>query len=298
MFLRSLWKRSCVFSIERWLGRGDWPEVLCEGVWVWCGEELWLSDTGETVYATDFRLYIHPFLSFSVNHTRSQFLLHFLIIPLSWLTSLSVSLPPFSQYLSLSVFLYHFHLIPVRSHLTVSLTRFLFCPPDARGRVHTVCHDSWDQAELDRSFKEVYPAQQLSRPHTVRASWIQLTYKNFKTTGNQGLKMFTITIIFFNIESLSLVDLLHPVLCNHRGMIVSKCETVCSCSLVSGAPAQSCTEIFYTKSSSHTHPAEVCWHFETLAWVLCEGHLSLFLTFENDSISKNDQFIHCNDFLP
>lgn len=38
----------------------------------------------------------------------------------------------------------------------------LFCCADAGGRVHSVCHDGRDQAELDRSFEEVHPAEQLS----------------------------------------------------------------------------------------------------------------------------------------
>lgn len=32
---------------ERWYGRRDWPEILCEGVRVWCGEKLRLPDTGQ-----------------------------------------------------------------------------------------------------------------------------------------------------------------------------------------------------------------------------------------------------------
>lgn len=43
----------------------------------------------------------------------------------------------------------------------------LFCCADAGGYVHSVCYDSWDQAELDRGFEEVHPAEQLSWPHTV-----------------------------------------------------------------------------------------------------------------------------------
>lgn len=69
------------------------------------------------------------------------------------------------------------HLIPVLSHLCVSITYFLLCFSDAGGCVHTVCHDGGDQAELDRGFKEVYPAQQLSRPHTVITSSTSLTEK-------------------------------------------------------------------------------------------------------------------------
>lgn len=38
----------------------------------------------------------------------------------------------------------------------------LFCSADAGGYVHSVCHDGRDQAELDRGFEEVHPAQQLS----------------------------------------------------------------------------------------------------------------------------------------
>lgn len=70
------------------------------------------------------------------------------------------------------------HLIPILSHLCVSLTCFLFCSPDTGDCVYTVCHDSWDQAELDRGFKEVCPAEQLARPHTVSAIRI-LKYKIF-----------------------------------------------------------------------------------------------------------------------
>lgn len=43
----------------------------------------------------------------------------------------------------------------------------LFCSADAGGYVHAVRHDGRDQAELDRGFEEVHPADQLSRPHTV-----------------------------------------------------------------------------------------------------------------------------------
>lgn len=38
----------------------------------------------------------------------------------------------------------------------------LFCCADTGGCVHSVCHDGWDQAELDRSFEKVHPAEQLS----------------------------------------------------------------------------------------------------------------------------------------
>lgn len=67
-----------------------------------------------------------------------------------------------------SCLLHHLHLTPVLPHPLLFLTSFFSLVfSDAGGRVHTVCHDSWNQAELDRGFKEVYSAQQLSRPHTV-----------------------------------------------------------------------------------------------------------------------------------
>lgn len=110
-------------------------------------------------------------LSFiSVNHTRSLFLLDFfLVIPLSWLTSLSVSLPLFPLHLARFQLSFIISIWSRLCHIfcVSSLTCFLFCCADTGGRVHTVCHDGWDQAELDRGFKEECSAQQLSRPHTV-----------------------------------------------------------------------------------------------------------------------------------
>lgn len=180
LFLCSLWKCPCVFCIERWLRRGDWPKILCEGVWVWCGEELWVSNTGKYLCygSLSLSLFLFSFSSLlvlliSVNHTRSPFLLLFSCHSV-FMTHISVTISSFPVSLSvILVFLYRFHLIPVLSHLCPSnLFSPFFCSPDAGGRIHAVCHDSWDQAELDRGFKEVYPAQQLPRPHTVIANWI------------------------------------------------------------------------------------------------------------------------------
>lgn len=60
------------------------------------------------------------------------------------------------------------------SHRPNSLV-FVF--PDEGGRVHALCHDGWHQEKLDRGSKEVCPAEQLSRPHTVNTRR-KVTYKS------------------------------------------------------------------------------------------------------------------------
>lgn len=105
-----------------------------------------------------------PILVFLISSIPAQqFLLCFLT---NHVLHLSVSLPPLSLYNSFSfsssqpyyiifLFLFCFHNL------------YFFCVSDTGGCIHAVCHDSWDQAELDRGFKEVYSAQQLSWHHTV-----------------------------------------------------------------------------------------------------------------------------------
>jgi len=155
-----------VFRTERWLGWGDWPKILYESIGVWRGEELWVSDTGDyqrSKSVMDFMcnclysLYLH--LS-SLLSTPAVSFGRIFFIPISLLASP----PPFFLCLSYSVSLYH-----LRNLISWSCFLFLYSS-DAGGRVHTVCHDSGDQAELDRGVKEEHSTQQLSRPHTVITS--------------------------------------------------------------------------------------------------------------------------------
>lgn len=145
------WSVSCsyVSCLERWYGWRDWPKILHECVWIWCGEELWVSDPGESPWLAILfhKLCFSPIFLFIF--TPFQGKPHLLSFSESCYPAISLSYPS---------------LVTSLSHLT---RFFLFCSADAWGRVHTVCHDSWDQAELDRGFKKEHPAQQLARPHTV-----------------------------------------------------------------------------------------------------------------------------------
>lgn len=85
------------------------------------------------------------------NHTSSQFVQHFLscLSFLSVLRGITLSSPSHTVFCVLNLYF------------------FPSCPIDTGGCVHIICHDSWDQAELDRGFEEMCSAQQLSRPYAV-----------------------------------------------------------------------------------------------------------------------------------
>lgn len=110
---------SCGLCTERWLGWRDWPKILCQCVRVWCGEELWVSDTGDCFWhllktMTVFHLYIHPFSSsLSVPYPLNSYCCVFLLIT----SYISVSIS--STFLS--VYLFQFFLIPTLLH------HFSFC---------------------------------------------------------------------------------------------------------------------------------------------------------------------------
>ena len=177
----------CLFWIERWPRWRDWPEVLCEGVRVWCGEELWISGTGEylvcnflsqskpndklcIVSSSYFLLYVTtPFLRFRPSFF---FILRSLLSFSTTSTFPSiVSLQNCLQNHLLAILppsdLILFYHISVPPSPSLFLTCFSTLPSDTGGGVYTVCHDGRDQAELDRGSEKERQTHQLSRPHTV-----------------------------------------------------------------------------------------------------------------------------------
>lgn len=71
----------------------------------------------------------------------------------------------------------------------------LVCSADAGGHLHSVGHDSRDQAELDRGSEEEHPAEQLSRPHTVIHSFTHLQLFFFSKGQSQDLCVFSVAVI-------------------------------------------------------------------------------------------------------
>lgn len=104
--VKEIWQcvmRHIVFCTERWLGRRDWPEVLHEGVRVWCGEELWVSDTGEWLSIT----ISSSFFNILSSSDLTTYVFHFcyiVIISSPWL-------PPLWHHIICIVWLY-LHFIP------------------------------------------------------------------------------------------------------------------------------------------------------------------------------------------
>ena len=160
---------SFVFCAERWPGWGDRPKIVCEGVRVWCWKELWVSDTGDYLCQRSSPIKDSLCGCFSSLHFHICVFFHCFSSTHNSSTFLSVSLF-FRSYF------YHLHLSC--SSMSLCLLNLLFLVfSDTGGRVHAVCHDSWNQTELDRGFKEVYSAQQLSRPHTVIATGLLKYHK-------------------------------------------------------------------------------------------------------------------------
>lgn len=136
----------CVFCLERWPRRRDWPKILREGVRVWCGEELWVSGTGGYLYYRSMRLifllYIHPYSS--VLPALTTPVLNFCCIFLlfryhdSHLCQYLLLLSLCNLSLSVFFFIVSISSHPVLSHLCVSLTCFSSFVLQTRDSAHTL----------------------------------------------------------------------------------------------------------------------------------------------------------------